>query len=111
MPEDKELLERAKSSQEDFYELLGVEFESSEADIKRAYRKTSLKYHPDKHPGNLEVVEKFHLLAIARKSPTFNSLYPPANMPQVMSFLTPQPNPPMMPLDFEKRNGNSRTSF
>jgi DnaJ family protein C protein 17 len=66
MDSDKDLLEAAKEAKEDFYTLLGVEFEASESDIKRAYRKTSLKYHPDKHPGRLDVVEKFHLLAIAR---------------------------------------------
>ena len=66
MDPEKDLIDAAKEAKHDFYEILGVEFESSESDIKRAYRKTSLKYHPDKHPGNLEVVEKFHLLAIAR---------------------------------------------
>ncbi|KAF2200360.1 DnaJ-domain-containing protein [Delitschia confertaspora ATCC 74209] len=66
MDPEKDLLEAAKDAKEDFYELLGVQFESSEAEIKRAYRMTSLKYHPDKHPGKLDVVEKFHLLAIAR---------------------------------------------
>ena len=59
-------LKQHATSSHDFYALLGVEFETSEADIKRAYRKTSLQYHPDKNPGKLDVIEKFHLLAIAR---------------------------------------------
>ncbi|OCL05170.1 DnaJ-domain-containing protein [Glonium stellatum] len=59
-------LKQHATSSHDFYVLLGVEFETSEADIKRAYRKTSLQYHPDKNPGKLDVIEKFHLLAIAR---------------------------------------------
>ena len=59
-------LRQHATSSHDFYALLGVEFETSEADIKRAYRKTSLQYHPDKNPGKLDVIEKFHLLAIAR---------------------------------------------
>ncbi|KAF2762567.1 DnaJ-domain-containing protein [Pseudovirgaria hyperparasitica] len=59
-------LKQHATSTHDFYELLGVSYETSEADIKRAYRKTSLKYHPDKNPGNLNIVEKFHLIGIAR---------------------------------------------
>ena len=34
-----------------FYELLGVPKEANEQDIKKAFRKLSLKYHPDKNPG------------------------------------------------------------
>jgi preprotein translocase subunit Sec63 len=40
-----------------FYELLGIPRESNEGEIKRAFRKLSLKYHPDKNPGR----EKRHL--------------------------------------------------
>ncbi|KAF2806391.1 DnaJ-domain-containing protein [Mytilinidion resinicola] len=62
----EDLKDHAKTADVDFYELLGVAYETSESDIKRAYRKTSLQYHPDKNPGKLDVIEKFHLLAIAR---------------------------------------------
>ncbi|KAI9827770.1 MAG: hypothetical protein M1832_004259 [Thelocarpon impressellum] len=59
-------LKQYASSEQDFYALLGVEFERSEADIKRAYRKAVLKYHPDKNPGNPNAtVEKFHLVQTA----------------------------------------------
>jgi DnaJ-related protein SCJ1 len=42
-----------------FYELLEVPRDASEADIKRAFRKLSLKYHPDKNPGNEEAASTF----------------------------------------------------
>ncbi|KAK4505718.1 hypothetical protein PRZ48_003683 [Zasmidium cellare] len=62
---DGDLKEHALNSSQDFYELLEVSPAANESEIRRGYRKTALKYHPDKVGANPEALEKFHLLQIA----------------------------------------------
>ena len=54
-----------KMAKRDYYEILGVPKDAPADDIKKAYRKEALKYHPDRNPGNKEAEEKFKAAAEA----------------------------------------------
>lgn len=53
------------ATKRDYYEVLGVARDASAGDIKRAYRRMALKYHPDKNPDNKEAEQTFKLCAEA----------------------------------------------
>ncbi len=50
---------------QDFYQTLGVDRNATLDDLKKAYRKLAIKYHPDKNPGNKEAEEKFKEVSLA----------------------------------------------
>lgn len=54
----KAQLELKKSKRKNYYEILGVEKGDGESIVKKAYRKSSLKWHPDKHSNGSEEEQK-----------------------------------------------------
>ena len=52
-------------SKRDYYDVLGVSKSSSKDELKKAYRKLAMKYHPDRNPDDQEAADKFKELSEA----------------------------------------------
>lgn len=65
----------------DYYEVLGIDKNASEDEIKKAYRKLAIKYHPDRNPGSKEAEEKFKEAAEA-----YDVLHDPQKRQQYNQF-------------------------
>lgn len=66
-------------SKRDYYEVLGVDRSASDKDIKNAYRRMAMKYHPDRNPGDKaaeesfkEINEAFEILSDSQKKATYD---------------------------------------
>jgi len=57
----------AKAAERDFYKILDIKKNAKAADIKKAYRKLTLQYHPDKNMGDEDAKKKFHDVADANE--------------------------------------------
>ena len=71
----------------DYYEVLGVDKNATEDQIKKAYRTIAIKYHPDRNPGNKEAEEKFKEAAEA-----YDVLHDPQKRQQYDQFGFDGPN-------------------
>jgi len=50
---------RGRNQGRDFYKILDIKRSATQAEIKKAYRALSMKYHPDKNPDDPDALEKF----------------------------------------------------
>ena len=71
----------------DYYEVLEVSRRASEDEIKKAYRKLAIKYHPDRNPGDAEAEAKFKEAAEAYDHRRDSSMTSLALMPLVVALV------------------------
>jgi len=95
---------------EDLYEILGVKRDATQDDIKKAYRQLVKQYHPDAHPGDKEVEEKFKKINAA-----YTVLSDPDKRKRYDQFGTADPNSNpfggMGGIDLEDLLGNLFSGF
>ena len=80
----------------DYYEVLGVARNANADEIKKAYRKAAIKYHPDKNPGDKEAEEKFKEAAEAYdvlSNPDKKARYSPEELEALMQKLKQESAP------------------
>ncbi|RCK57726.1 DnaJ-related protein SCJ1 [Candida viswanathii] len=80
-------------SEKDFYKVLGIEKSASDKEIKSAFRQLTLKYHPDKNPGDeaahdkfLEIGEAYEILSDPEKRRNYDQFGDPNGQPQQHHF-------------------------
>ena len=74
---------------ESYYELLGLTQDAEQGEIKRAFRKLSVKYHPDKNPGDEEAAEMFRKINRASEvlqDPDLRQIYDQGGEDAVQKF-------------------------
>lgn len=81
-----------------YYEVLEVDKEASETDIKKAYRKLAFKYHPDKNKDNPDAIDKFKKVAEA-----YETLSDPKKK-QTYDMYGPGPNAGAVSFDMDPMN-------